>query len=149
MTMRTVKRRCSVCEVDDAEWQFAAVDRLHGTPGTYQYVQCRRCATLYPDPCVAPEQLGALYGDDYAPHSAAPSIGGGSRQKPLRERMQDRLRYYLIFRALYALKGMRLDRKTYEKLGHDSRVLDVGCGSGSYLNMLRLETGAQVHGIDN
>jgi 2-polyprenyl-3-methyl-5-hydroxy-6-metoxy-1,4-benzoquinol methylase len=151
MAIETVSATCGVCGIDDSVWQFSAVDRLHGVPGTYQYVECRRCHTLFANPRVADDHLSRIYPADYSPHLSAPAIGvgvGSGHRSPLLGRVRERMQYLLRFRWLYALKGMRLGDEVYGALSSRSRVLDVGCGSGSYLNMLARETGAAVFGVD-
>src|SRR5258705_6676861 len=98
MTIRTVKTCCSVCGVDDSVWQFSAVDRLHGIPGRYQYVQCRRCDTLYANPRVADEHLGRVYPADYEPHRAAPAAAAAARppgKHPWVRLLAERVGYHL------------------------------------------------------
>src|SRR3954468_17241866 len=68
--------RCPVCESPKRTPKFALPDYLYAVPGTFQYVKCASCATVYQDPRVALADLGKCYPSNYfthfAPGSAAP-----------------------------------------------------------------------------
>lgn len=43
-------------------------DRLYGVPGTYRYVRCRSCRSVYQSPRVRPEELHRCYPEGYYTH---------------------------------------------------------------------------------
>jgi SAM-dependent methyltransferase len=115
---------CNVCGCDLAKPLWVATDRLHGFEGQFQYVCCLDCGLIYMNPQVTPESISQFYPDDYAPHQAGHTGEKESRTK-------------------WVLPKVILD-----SLNPDSRVLDVGCGNGDFLNKLRQFCHCQVYGLD-
>jgi SAM-dependent methyltransferase len=115
---------CNVCGKSDAKPLFAATDRLHGFEGTFHYVQCNGCGMVYMNPQIAAEQLSAFYPADYAPHQAAAETLNTKKEK------------------------LSLPEHILNALNAQSKVLDVGCGSGGFLDQLRQSRHCQVFGVD-
>ena len=111
--IKTSPALCNVCGGDNARPLWTAIDRLHGFEGQFQYVQCADCGMVYMNPQIAPECISQFYPDDYAPHQAGSTSTSKNVHKP-------------------DLPGMILD-----SLNHQSRVLDVGCGNGEFLDRVR------------
>ena len=59
---------CYVCGSTEHDDFITAEDDLGGTPGTFRFVRCTRCALAYQNPRVALEHIGAYYDDDYIAH---------------------------------------------------------------------------------
>jgi len=115
---------CNVCGCDLAKPLWQAYDRLHGFDGQFQYVRCLDCGLVYMNPQIAPESIARFYPDDYAPHQAGAAGEEKSRVKWV------------------------LPKKILDSLNSGSRVLDVGCGSGDFLNKLRQCCHCSVYGLD-
>jgi SAM-dependent methyltransferase len=95
---------------------FAAVDRLHGTPGEFVVVVCHACGSGVTTPLVGGEELAAYYPSSYGPYEdpAGPVVRLISRAI---RRRQSR-------RALAAFPVAAL------RAAGPGRGIDVGCGRG-------------------
>jgi 2-polyprenyl-3-methyl-5-hydroxy-6-metoxy-1,4-benzoquinol methylase len=118
---------CNLCHADDTEPLFEGRDRLHGLPGVFPVVRCRRCGLVYLNPRPTKEEIATYYPQSYEPHVFFERV----RHSPVA-----RLDYYY---------GLRKRRRAIERLSRAGRLLDVGCGSGSFLYYMR-EHGWQVSG---
>ena len=114
---------CNVCGCDLSKPLFLATDRLHGFDGEFQYVRCLDCGLIYMNPQIAPECTAQFYPDDYAPHQD----GAATREKNTK---------WVLPKAIL------------ESLNPESKVLDVGCGNGDFLNKLRQYCHCSVYGLD-
>jgi cyclopropane fatty-acyl-phospholipid synthase-like methyltransferase len=88
------------------------------------------------NPRVEPSDIPRLYPPDYAPHSASPPVEQAPRS--VLRRMKAKVGAWT--------ENVRLNPSI--KLDAHSRVLDIGCGAGEFLDRLRRRTGAQVFGVD-
>jgi ubiquinone/menaquinone biosynthesis C-methylase UbiE len=99
------------------------------------------------NPQVVPEDIKKLYPKNYAPHSAI-------EKKPdskirLTKRIIKRIkRISIIELILKKLTNVIIEDSIYSKLSKHSRILDVGCGTGAFLNSVKSDKGCQVHGVD-
>jgi SAM-dependent methyltransferase len=112
-----VETRCALCGADDAIPEAFGYDFEYNTAqNPFAFVRCRRCAHLYLNPRPAPSDLGVIYPANYYT-LAAP---GG-----------------MVGRARRAWEGRKV--KLYQQaLGPGTkRILDVGCGDGRFLAVLR------------
>ncbi|MEN6427792.1 MAG: class I SAM-dependent methyltransferase [Phycisphaerales bacterium] len=140
----TQETPCGLCGSADAEVLFDAVDRLHDVQGSFRYVRCRQCGLVYMNPQVTPECIGLLYPPEYAPHAdGAKAARKGLRS--LRERLSEIPFVGPMFRAATDPRALG---PVLRELGAGKRLLDVGCGNGSFLNAMRRRTGCEVQGVD-
>lgn len=128
---KTNEITCDLCCSDEYKFLFEAKDRLHGLDGTFSYVICKNCGLVFMNPQVLPSETVKFYPPDYAPHKAKVDT------KQLDQ---------------CAMKN-KLKRKPFiasicNRLSRQSRILDVGCGNGNFLNEVRTVTGCQAYGID-
>ncbi len=124
---------CILCGSARATALFTGTDRLyHTTARPFRVVACADCGLLRLDPRPAPEELGAYYPDTYwfAP--------GASMAARLEERYR---------RAMLALDHVPFVERAVRESGARGPVLDVGCGCGLFLGMMR-ERGHRVIGLD-
>lgn len=108
-------------------------DRLHGIPGRYRIVECRRCGLMRTNPRPTQGTIGVYYPDDYAPYAALPAA---AEAMPSR---RPRWRRWLIARL--GLQSRQLPSIT------PGRLLEVGCASGQWLEGMGRQ-GWQVEGIE-
>lgn len=135
---------CALCGSDEATRLFEAVDRLHGIDGRFRYVRCKRCGLVYMNPQVVPESVGLLYPESYAPH-ADKSKTARKALMSLRDGLQ---KIPLVGAELKRWTDARVMAPLFRCLSAGRRLLDVGCGSGAFLNAVRAATGCEVHGVD-
>lgn len=123
---------CVLCGKGEAETLFTAGDRLYRTTAErFRVVRCRHCGLLRLEPRPAPEQLRRYYPENYwfAPDASAAG------------RMEE------AYRRVVLRDHVRFVRRAVEAAGLPGPVLDVGCGGGLFLGMMR-ERGFDVVGLD-
>ncbi len=117
--LRVVDGACAICGTNDAEPLGVGEDFEYRTsPDTFLALQCKRCELVYLDKRPAESELARIYPDDY--HAFAFSAERFGLVYRVRRRLESR-------RVLAAAKG----------LSNDARILDVGCGDGFHLDLLR------------
>jgi SAM-dependent methyltransferase len=124
---------CPVCGPAPHHVLFSAIDRLHGLGNEYSYDECDQCGLVYMNPRVVPDAAMQVYPTSYQPHAASAVRSA---------------RPSLSSRVLSWLRGTAIPRQVKASLGASSRVLDVGCGAGEFLNQVRAEHGCRVYGLD-
>jgi SAM-dependent methyltransferase len=97
-------------------------------------VRCDECALVYQSPRIAASAIGDWYDDEYIAHRKQTDFGPLTRVYNWAMERHDRRKLALAQR--------------YVALGAASRVLDLGCGAGTFLAKVRARTGAQVTGVD-
>ena len=113
-----IETGCVVCGGKEAEPEATGRDFEYDTvPDEFRFVRCRGCGHVYLNPRPAPSELGRIYPANYYAFS-----GGGN---PLVARLRrhwegGKVRLY----RRYIGEGPR-------------RILDVGCGDGRFLELLR------------
>jgi 2-polyprenyl-3-methyl-5-hydroxy-6-metoxy-1,4-benzoquinol methylase len=123
---------CTACGCREARLRFAATDRLYRTTEkTFQIVECLGCGLLRLSPQPSPDELAAYYPRNYwfDPAESAAS------------RMEER------YRRLVLWDHVRFVARALRESGESGPVLDVGCGGGLFLGMLR-KLGHRVIGLD-
>jgi 2-polyprenyl-3-methyl-5-hydroxy-6-metoxy-1,4-benzoquinol methylase len=142
--IETSEVACDLCGSSDAALLFEAVDRLHGMSGRFTYVRCKQCGLVYMNPQVVPESVGLLYPESYAPH-ADKSKTSRSVLMALRDGLR---KVPILATELRRLTDARVMTPLVRRLTADARLLDVGCGSGAFLDAVRTDTGCHVQGVD-
>ena len=123
---------CLVCGCNRSAQLFTATDRLyHTTAKEFAVVRCQECGLARLDPQPAAGELRAYYPENYW---FAPDESAASRMEEAYRRLV--LRDHVRF-VTQALGGSRAR----------GRLLDVGCGGGLFLGMMR-ERGYRVVGLD-
>ena len=123
---------CCLCGVEDAEPVAVGADFEYRTsPDEFLAVRCRRCRLVYLNPRPAAGEAGRIYPDDYHAFQFRPAEFG------------------LVYRVRRRLEARRLLRWC-RGLPADARVLDVGCGDGFHLGILRDygRPGWRLEGVD-
>jgi SAM-dependent methyltransferase len=125
--------QCCICETDDAEPLGVGEDFEYRTsPDTFLAMRCRSCGLVYLSPRPALSDLDHIYPENY--HAFQFTAEHYSFVYQVRRRLE----------ACRALSWCRY-------LDNDARIIDVGCGDGFHLGLLR-EFGRptwQLEGVDN
>lgn len=129
--IKTGEVLCDLCRSAEYKFLFNAKDRLHGIEGSFSYVRCTRCGLVYMNPQISTTQIGKLYPSDYGPHQAKPK--------------EQYLDSYILTRKY---KKRPFVAPIFDKLTKNARLLDIGCGNGSFLNEIKSVIGCQVYGLD-
>lgn len=102
--------------------------------GLFSYRECENCGTLFIDPLPSPETIRTFYPPGYWWEEAP-------REKSLSYRLASAYRRWVIRDHMRFLKGLP------HLGGYHGRLLDVGCGSGTFLCEAR-RVGYEVSGLD-
>lgn len=147
---------CPLCGRPDATLLSTERDLALGVPGQFPLARCERCGLLYQNPRVRRDQLDRMYPADYPPHARDPDPGRVLRDRspaarwvlartlgyghldPRDVRPADRLR---------ARWGRRRVAKTFPPWLGEGRLLDVGCATGRFLQLMA-SVGWRVSGIE-
>lgn len=120
---------CPYCQADDYRVHLVRGDLSLGQPGEFRLVRCNRCDLVYLNPRPARQELEALYPEEYDQYTAAlkesPRLARWDRRYGLRKRCQAILRFKSA-----------------------GRLLDVGCATGDFLDVMREFPGWQVMGVE-
>ena len=125
---------CYYCGESDCTDLVMAQDDLTGKPGNFRFVTCNGCGLAYQTPRIRIEGIPEWYDGEYISHRKKTNWGPltwfYNRAMDKHDRDKDRLVSRFI------------------KLGPQSRVLDVGCGAGTFLARIATRYQSQVHGVD-
>ncbi len=126
---------CPLCAADEAEPLFVGRDVLFDFPGEFPVMRCRRCGLTYNNPRVPPDEIHRFYGADYHAHDAMSPTSRRCGTAETAVPQVDRRR-----------RGGLAAWDRVERFG-GARLLDVGCGGGSYLARMQ-GRGWDVLGVD-
>jgi len=123
---------CLICGSERSSLLFRQTDRLYGTTDKqFGVVRCSDCGLLRLDPRPSPEELHRYYPANYW---FAPDASLAARLEERYRRTVLRGHVDFVERALRSSSGR-------------GPLLDVGCGGGLFLGMMR-ERGFRVAGLD-
>ncbi len=131
-TTRLVGTRCCICDCDDGEPQALGEDFEYRTSNdTFLAVRCPTCGLVYLNPRPSVDEIDRIYPANYHAFDFSPEHFG------------------FVYRVRRWLEARRLLRYA-GGLGGSARILDVGCGDGFHLRLLR-DYGSstwQLEGVD-
>ncbi len=131
--VRTQTVCCNLCGGTDSVPLYTARDRSCSIEGNFTYVRCNTCGLVYMNPQVIPEDIGKLYPEVYAPYHHDTTK---KRFGILSE----------IWKNIF--KSVKLDKSIGKQINQQSRVLDIGCGSGDFLNEIKNKHNCEIYGLD-
>jgi SAM-dependent methyltransferase len=147
---------CPRCSEAKSTPVARGLDHLYGVPGEFTAAECAGCGLHFLNPRPALDEIHTLYPAEYTPHQAPTSeappaidifrvhlareLGYPSVDAPLRLHVAARVSR----RALRREAGVRLIPR--HRAG--GRLLEIGCGAGDRLAMLRGLGWTDLHGID-
>ena len=125
---------CYSCNSDRATPLLVAEEDLTGKPGRFRFVVCRDCELAYQRPRLKLEHIAEYYDEEYIAHRKKTDWGPLTPLYEWAMGKHDRDKVDLVSR--------------YVRLGPHSRVLDGGCGAGTFLARIRERFDATVSGVD-
>ena len=128
--MNTIHHQhCPICGSHDIEKALATQD--HSISGeAFVLCDCHTCGLRFTQDVPAPDQIGRYYqSESYISHS--------NTKKGLINRLYHAARAYML----------RSKQRLVQSLSDQRRLLDVGCGTGHFLNHMRTQ-GYDVMGIE-
>jgi SAM-dependent methyltransferase len=158
--MKTVAQHdCPICGSTGVEEYSTLRDSMYDTPGTWHMKRCTRstCGAFWLDPMPHPDELPLAY-QGYYTHTAGKqcldSIGARVRDALISRRLGYPHRQNLPLRLASHLLHFSPTRTEYALHAHfylpwrkSGRLLEVGCGAGDQLLVLK-NAGWDVLGID-
>jgi 2-polyprenyl-3-methyl-5-hydroxy-6-metoxy-1,4-benzoquinol methylase len=124
---------CPLCGHAPTCFLFKNTDFLfRTTPKTFQLFRCSCCGAAFLHPFPTEEELPAAYPEKY--------WWSGGKQAGLGSRLEQAYRE-LVLRHHVAVARRHFPRPS-------PRVLDIGCGSGSFLHVLARRTGIRGEGLE-
>lgn len=152
---------CNLCGCDKYVLLFKARDLNYRTTAkVFNIVKCNNCGLVFINP--QPEHIEQYYPETYGPHRSDPKI---RVKESLRKTLElfykypvktMESHYSVISRLKYLFKFFEVRFKNdffFYRLsyGFDKKILDIGCGNGSYLLSLKAfgwDPSKQLYGID-
>ena len=133
---------CMLCGNDNSKFLFHAQDEEHGIEGTFTYNKCKKCGLVYMNPQITNEELAKYYPVDYVPHKTVNS--------PRKEEKKSNSKIVSAIKAFFFQHEniSKVPFSIINALNSESKVLDVGCGNGTFMNDIRNKTKCLVDGID-
>lgn len=128
-----VTEPCPACGGAPAQVLFSATDRIFATTGkVFQIVECRQCRLIRLHPQPTPRELRDYYPAEYwvEPETT----------------VTDKLEVF--YRRLVLRDHLRFVERALAESGEAGLVVDVGCGSGAFLKMLKDRGRKNIVGID-
>ncbi len=121
--------KCCVCDSDDAEKIGAGADFEYRTSdGSFDVMQCNSCGLVYINPRPSISEFETIYPENY--HAFDFSEENFGIVHKIRSRLEAK-------RVLSWCKGLK----------DDAKILDVGCGDGFHLDLLK-NYGAKTWHLD-
>jgi SAM-dependent methyltransferase len=118
---------CIVCQSFNAPLCFRTRDRHYGIRGEFDVVRCASCGLVHLHPIPTVDELAGFYAQDYYAYRPM------GKDRDLKK----------LFKKLLKTK-IETHNPTFP---HPGEFLDIGCGSGEYLQRMRAE-GWNVKGVE-
>lgn len=164
--------KCNLCNADNSRFLFAGKERWFKKEGHFKVVKCKECGLIYLNPRPTTQAIGYYYPPDYIAYKEIDSekIGIMGKGKGKFARLKNWIKktileeYYKydfknsgrekkskdLFKSILVSPFLSKYREMYYRtipFFDKGKVLDIGCGNGSYLAWLK-ELGWQVYGVE-
>ncbi len=136
---------CIGCGAVDLKQWAQLPAQMHPTSEQFAFQRCGKCGLVQLNPRVSPDKLDTYYSGYYLPFRGPAAWGKYAPLVAMNLRKTDRRRGAL---ARKAAAGAAAEASGGSRLGPQSRVLDVGCGKPTFLELLHRQTGCYAKGID-
>jgi 2-polyprenyl-3-methyl-5-hydroxy-6-metoxy-1,4-benzoquinol methylase len=113
---------CPNCGADDWDEHARFCDLDFGVPGQWRLVHCRWCDLIYMNPRPGPSAFHMVYPRNYVPYQME---------------LRDDTRWMMKYAIMTAYEGAKLKEIDRLSLPPNPRCLDVGCGGGVFLGLLK------------
>ena len=144
---------CPLCEWENAPRLFFSRDRIHDVPGTFGVYRCGNCAAVFIQPWLSEADLSTYYPEDYGRYRHSRSLAKKNYRGWQRFVLEHYYRYpspnngkSSLKATLAFLLSFIMAKGTLPYRGN-GRILDVGCGGGSYLYRLK-QWGWETYGVE-
>ena len=126
--------KCYLCGKKDYKHFTVAEDDLGGRPGKFMFVTCNQCGLGYQNPRLNINKISEYYDDEYIAHRKKTNWG------PLTPLYRWAMQRHDKQKVKISSKYIEINQKT--------RALDIGCGAGTFLLMLKEKFSSDVTGVD-
>ena len=145
---------CPLCARQGAPRLFFSRDRIHNVPGTFGVYRCPDCHAVFIQPLLSDTELAKYYPEEYGRYRYSRSLD----KKNYRGWQRFVLEYYYDYppanghhstsfkRAAAFLLSLATAKGVLPYRG-TGKILDVGCGGGSYLYRLK-QWGWETYGVE-
>jgi len=145
--------KCRICDNTESHAYFKAKEMLHGFRDEFQYFECTKCGCVQIQEI--PVDLARYYPHDYYSHQKARQ-GLGPRDRSFttflkRQRARCCISPQPLVRKIWSLTYNSKHRYVWYNKVHlrfNSKILDIGCGSGLALLKMYLEGFRDLSGVD-
>jgi 2-polyprenyl-3-methyl-5-hydroxy-6-metoxy-1,4-benzoquinol methylase len=155
---------CPLCNSAEADLLFWNVDRYHHLPGKFGLVKCQNCFFIRLSPRPVIDQIGFYYpAEKYYSYQNPQKLQNRGRLNAAREAIRESVLSTLgypaspsrglfkllhpILSRLFFLSGTYGYGVRFPHFVENGRALDIGCGQGAFLNLLKIN-GWSVAGVD-
>ncbi len=127
MLREAIPMPCPVCQSSEVDNALLLHDWAYSGQGPFAYLRCRCCGALYAAETLAPAEWSCYYPATYAAY-----VGESPRSG---------------LRALARDVGLRKRCRAVEQLASGEKLLDVGCGAGTFVKAMQAR-GWQAQGLE-
>jgi len=139
---------CAICKNEKHNRFFIAQELMFGTHQEFDYFECAKCGCV--QIAQVPSSVGDYYPSDYYSMDVPEKVSR-LRSILVKQIIEYRLGKFNPFGNI--LYRIHINKKPYSwikkgVLNYQSKILDVGCGSGRLINAMKYLGFKNVHGID-